>query len=165
MRDDTGFGIIMIEHGLQALSDSGQSLPAVCHYGTYSKIIDFNQLDNGMLGITVRGERKFVVLDHFEGPNRLMMAEVEYLMDEELLPLPQQHEHLASLLGTLVEHEAVKKAGLDIDFGQALEVGARLTELLPCTNSQKQRLLEMRDPIARLGELDKLVKQMQSAKS
>ncbi len=165
MRENTGFGIIMIEEGEQVLQETVHSLPAVSHYGTYCRIIDFDQRQNGMLGITVQGERKFVILDQFEGQNRLMMAQVQFMEEEGKAPLPERHEHLASLLDTLVEHEAVKKSGLKIDFGEALEVGARLTELLPCPNSQKQRLLEMRDPLARLTELEKLIEQLQRTKA
>ncbi len=165
MRGDTGFGIIMIEEGEQVLQENVHSLPAVSHYGTYCRIIDFDQRPNGLLGIRVQGERKFVVQDQFEGQNRLMMAKVQFLEEEGNAPLPEQHEHLASLLDTLIEHEAVRKSGLQIDYGDALEVGARLTELLPCANSQKQRLLEMRDPIARLTELEKLIEQLQRTRA
>ena len=60
-------------------------------------------------------------------------------------------------------HEAVQRLGLDCDLGQAVEVGARLTELLPCPNHFKQRMLEMKDPLMRLGELDRLVERMQTS--
>ncbi len=168
MREDSGFGIIMIEHGEQALRTREQQLPSVSHYGTYCKIVDFDQGENGMLGITVEGQVKFVIRDQYEGENRLMMGDVQFLEQESHAPIPKQHAHLANLLGTLIDHrgmsEAVKKFGLEIDYDKALDVGARLTELLPCPNRHKQRLLEMKDPVARLTELEKLIERMQLSK-
>jgi len=61
----------------------------------------------------------------------------------------------------LLEHEAVEALRLNVDLDDASEVGGRLTELLPIPNDLKQRLLEMRNPIARLEDLDKLIVKMQ----
>ncbi len=168
MQEESGFGIVMIEHGEQALTTREQQLPSVSHYGTYCKIVDFDQRGNGMLGITVEGQVKFVIRDYYEGENRLMMGDVRFLEKENLAPIPDKHAHLANLLGTLIDHKGISKAlkdsGLEIDFAQALDVGARLTELLPCPNRYKQRLFEMKDPVARLGELEKLIERMQQSK-
>jgi Lon protease-like protein len=168
MQDDTGFGIVMIEQGEQALLAREQQLPSVSHYGTYCKIVDFDQRENGMLAITVEGQVKFVIRDHYEGENRLMMGDIRFLEKESQAPIPEKHAHLANLLGTLMDHEgiskAVKDSGLEIDFEEALDVGARLTELLPCPNRYKQRLFEMKDPVARLSELEKLIERMQQSK-
>lgn len=125
MRSDSGFGIVMIEDGEQVLRGNDQQLPAVSHYGTYVTIVDFDQRPNGMLGITVEGQVKFVIRDQYEETNRLMMAEVEYLEMEGKAPLPEQHEHLASLLDTLVQHEAVRNRDIEIDYSEAREVGSR----------------------------------------
>lgn len=167
MRDDTGFGIVMIEHGEQTLTRE-QQLPSVSHYGTHCKIVDFDQRGNGMLGITVEGQVKFVIRDYYEGENRLMMGDVRFLEKENQAPIPAKHAHLADLLGTLMDHEGISKAvedsGLEIDFEESLDVGARLTELLPCPNRYKQRLFEMKDPVARLSELEKLIERMQQSK-
>ena len=168
MQDDTGFGIVMIEDGEQTLSSREQQLPSVSHYGTYCKIVDFDQRGNGMLAITVEGQVKFVIRDHYEGENRLMMGDIRFLEKENHVPIPEKHAHLANLLGTLMDHEGISKAvqdsGLEIDFEESLDVGARLTELLPCPNRYKQRLFEMKDPVARLSELEKLIERMQQSK-
>ena len=91
-----------------------------------------------------------------------MKAEVEFLQMEEETPLPDQYGHLASLLETLVRHDAVKQG--DIEYGDARDVGWRLTELLPCPNRYKQRLLEIKDPVARLIEIEKIIQRMQRIK-
>ena len=50
-------------------------------------------------------------------------------------------------------------AGLNytIDYSAAGEVGARLVELLPLTIEEKQRLFEIKSPLVRLEELDKVI--------
>ena len=162
MRNDSGFGIVMIREGEQVLRDNEQQLPDIAHYGTWCRIVDFDQQPNGLLSILVEGQVKFVIRDQFEAENRLMQAAVEFLDTEEEAPLPEKHEHLANLLKTLAEHDAVRP--LEIDYTEARGVGWRLTELLPCPNSDKQRLLEMKDPLARLMEIEKIIQRMQRAK-
>ncbi len=161
LRNETGFGIVMIVEGEQVLGSPDDQLPMVSHCGTYVKIVDFDQLPNGMLSILVEGEKKFVIRDQYEQADRLMLANVEFLEMEEEVSVPEEQEHLSSLLESLMEHEAVQKLGLECNLDQAREVGARLTELLPSPNQFKQRLLEMKDPLVRLGEIDKLVERIQ----
>ena len=160
-REEAGLGIVMITDGDRVLASPDVQLPEISHYGTYCKIIDFDQSSNGMLSIIVEGDRKFVIRDQYEQPDRLMMSNVEFLAIEEEVAVPEERQHLSGLLESLMAHEAVQRLGLDCDLGQAVEVGARLTELLPCSNHVKQRMLEMKDPLERLGELDKLVERMQ----
>ena len=157
LRDSTGFGVIMITEGDQVLRDPEQQLPSVSRCGTYCTIADFDELPNGMLGIMAEGMKKFVIRDEYEQSDRLMMGDIEFLGDEKDVDMPTEKEHLSSLLESLMSHEAVQRVGLGCDMTQAVEVGARLTELLPCSNGFKQRMLEIKDPLVRLSELDKLV--------
>ena len=157
LRDGTGFGVIMITEGDQVLRDPEQQLPSVSRCGTYCTIADFDELPNGMLGIMAEGMKKFVIRDEYEQSDRLMMGDIEFLGDEKDVDMPAEKEHLSSLLESLMSHEAVQRVGLGCDMTQAVEVGARLTELLPCSNGFKQRMLEIKDPLVRLSELDKLV--------
>jgi Lon protease-like protein len=161
LREQTGFGVVMITDGDRILAGPDDQLPEISYCGTYCTIVDFDQSSNGMLSIVVIGNRKFVVRDQYEQPDRLMMSDVEFLAIEEEVAVPEERQHLSGLLESLMAHEAVRRLGLDCDLGRAVEVGSRLTELLPCPNHFKQRMLEMKDPLVRLGELDKLVKRMQ----
>ena len=164
MRDNAGFGVVLIEEGDQVLRGPEQQLPSVSHCGTYATIVDFDQNPNGTLGIMVEGQVKFVIRDQYETPDRLMMAQVEFLELEEQMPIPEHKQHLVNLLEMFMEHEAVQGLGLQINLEEAREVGSRLTELLPCPNHFKQRMLEMKNPLARLNELEKLIVRMQNAK-
>ena len=148
---------MMITEGDQVLRDLEQQLPSVSRYGTYCAIADFDELPKGMLGIMAEGMKKFVIRDEYEQSDRLMMGYIEFLGDEKDVDMPAEKEHLSSLLESLMSHEAVQRVGLGCDMTQAVEVGARLTELLPCSNGFKQRMLEIKDPLVRLSDLDKLV--------
>jgi len=165
LREGSGFGVIMITEGDQVLRDTEQQLPSVARCGTYCSIVDFDELPNGMLGIMAEGVKKFVIRDEYEQVDRLMMGDVEFLPDETPADMPDEQEHLLSLLESLMSHEAVQRLGLGCDMTQAGEVGARLTELLPCPNEFKQRMLEIKDPLIRLGELDKMVDTIQKRQS
>jgi Lon protease-like protein len=49
----------------------------------------------------------------------------------------------------------------EIDYTDASEVSARLTELLPLDNETKQSFFEMSDPIVRLSDLEAEVAKLQ----
>jgi Lon protease-like protein len=165
MRENVGFGVVLIEEGEQVLRDVEQQLPAIAHCGTYATIVDFDQNPNGTLGIVAEGQVKFAIRDQYETADRLMMAQVEFLELEETSEIPEAQQHLVSLLEMFLKHEAVQELDLTINFEEAREVSSRLAELLPCPNHFKQRMLEMKNPLARLNELEKLVVRMQSSKS
>jgi hypothetical protein len=163
LRNNVGFGVVMIREGQQMLAHRDEQLPSVAFTGTLATIVDFDEGPNGTLDILVQGQRKFVVRDQFEQADRLMLAQVEYLPDEAFFSVPEDKQHLASLLQSLIEHEAVQGLDLSIDFDSATDVGGRLTELLPLPNQFKQRMLEMKNSIARLSDLESLIERMQDA--
>ena len=161
LRDNGGFGVVMIEEGEQLLKSRDDQLPSVAYTGTYCTIIDFDQSDNGMLRILVEGQVKFVIRDQYENADRLMMADVEFLENEPLIAIPDDKAELAGLLENLLEHEAARGLQLEVNFECASDVGGRLAELLPLPNKLKQRLLEMKNPLARLSDLESVITQLQ----
>ena len=163
MREEIGFGMILIEEGQQVLKNAEQQLPSIAHCGTYCSIVDFDQQRNGLLQITVEGQTKFAVRDQYENPDRLMLAQVEFLPEEEDIPVPDNKQHLVNLLETLTQHKSVQQLGLSINFETARDVGGRLAELLPCPNDFKQRMLEMKNPVIRLSELERQLLRMQDS--
>lgn len=163
LKDNVGFGMVLIREGDQVLYYPDQQLPSVAHCGTYCTIVDFDQHSNGNLEVTVEGQVKFSIRDQYESADRLMLAQVEFLPLEDEVPIPKNKQHLVSLLESLTNHDAVKSLGLDVDFEDARDVSARLAELLPCSNDFKQRMLEIRHADVRLTELEKLILKMQNA--
>ncbi|MEQ9452704.1 MAG: LON peptidase substrate-binding domain-containing protein [Pseudomonadales bacterium] len=161
MKSDSGFGVVLIREGPEARLAKDQSQPEVFTTGTEARIIDFNQADNGLLGIVARGERKFVVQSTREQDDHLLIGQVEYLPPEpegELLP---EHEGLVQILKQLTEHPLVQKLDIEVEFEQARSVSLRLADLLPIEPEIKQSLLQLRWPRERLAELRRIVGKFQ----
>ena len=161
MREQSGFGVVLIRQGAEARRDPSDDQPECFDVGTEAQVVDFNQADNGLLGIVARGGRKFRVVGTREQTDHLLIGEVQYLPEEmagELLP---EHEPLVSMLKELAEHPLVQKLDLQLDFEEARSVSLRLAELLPIEPEIKQALLQIRWPKERLTELARIVRKFQ----
>ena len=76
MRNNSGFGVIWIRRGPEvAAGDTGE--PELGDYGTYARIVDWDQLPNGLLGITIEGAERFELARHHRADSGLVMGEVE----------------------------------------------------------------------------------------
>ncbi len=161
MREGIGFGVVLIRQGEDVLGHADAKLPEIFDVGTEARIIDFNQADNGLLGIVVEGARKFSVRQVRTQADRLMLGDVEFLADEPAGELAKEHEPLVEVLQELTSHPLIKKLNLQVNFSEARSVSLRLSELLPIEPEIKQSLLQMRWPRERLAELGRLVKKFQ----
>jgi Lon protease-like protein len=85
------------------------------------------------------------------------MGEVEWLPQEPALAVPGEYSQLGDTLRRAVDELAEQYQHVEKKFDDAAWVGARLTELLPIELNDKQALLELGDPIARLDALLGLV--------
>lgn len=121
--------------------------------GCEVSIADFDQLQNGLLGILAVGERKQQLFNPQQQADGLWIADAAGLPLEQRVAIPPDHQPLVELLKSLQKHPAVRGLYQDIDYTNAVEVGARLTELLPIHNERKQELFEMTEPLMRLGAL------------
>lgn len=162
LRDDAGFGVVLIRDGDEArLSDEFQS-PLVFQVGTEAKIVDFNQLSDGLLGIVAQGGRKFRLLESRVAEDNLQWGRVEFLAPETASPVGDEFEDLVTLLRELTQHPLVEKLKLEVDYDDARSVGCRLAELLPIEPEIKQSLLQLNTARERLAELDRLLEKLRS---
>ncbi|MEM7098481.1 MAG: LON peptidase substrate-binding domain-containing protein [Pseudomonadota bacterium] len=161
MRKGEGFGVVLIRQGPEARISKEVSQPDIFTTGTLARIVDFNQADNGLLGIVCRGERKFEVLSTHEQSDHLLIGEISWLDEEPTGELLEEHQPLVDVLKELSQHPLVKKLNVEIDFDQARSVSLRLADLLPIEPEIKQTLLQMRWPKERLNELLRLVRKFQ----
>jgi len=120
--------------------------------------VDWNQLPNGLLGITAEGQTTFKVLESWSEKNDLCWAEVEFSardsIDAEPVDVGEQFKEYVDLLRGLSRHPAIEELKLDISFENLREVAWRLSELLPIANRDKQALLELADPFDRLEQIE-----------
>ncbi|MFL1465275.1 LON peptidase substrate-binding domain-containing protein [Marinobacter sp. HN1S83] len=156
LKEDRGFVIVMLREGLETAKEA-----AFYDIGTYVRIIDFQQLDNGLLGITVEGQGKVSVIRSWQEPDGLNLGDVECLMDEIDCEVPERYTELPAVLKALFRHPVIRDLEMDVDYSDARDVGWRLTELLPLDKQEKQRLVELQDPIERLSRLQSLLEALE----
>lgn len=156
MKEDRGFVVVLLRDGAETGSKA-----VFYDVGTYVRIIDFQQLDNGLLGITVEGERKVSVVRSWQQDDGLNLGDVECLIAEAQSPVPDHYHELPSVLRALFRHPVVGDLGMEVDYEDARDVGWRLTELLPLDKQEKQRLAELQDPLERLNRLLELLEALE----
>lgn len=165
MRNEQGFGVVLIRSGTEARLAQDQDQPDIFSLGTEARIVDFNQTDNGLLGIVANGERKFVVHETTTQNDQLLVGQVEYLPEEPVGELLAQHQPLIDILRQLADHQLVREQvdqmNLNLDFDEARSVSFRLADLLPIEPEIKQALLQLRWPKERLNELLRIVSKFQ----
>ncbi|MCH8499208.1 MAG: LON peptidase substrate-binding domain-containing protein [Marinobacter sp.] len=155
LKDNSGFVVVLLQSGQEA-----GTVATFYDVGTYVDIIDFQQLDNGLLGIVVEGRQKVLVHNTWKQPDGLNLGQVDDLPAEPERVLPGQFRELSGVLQALMKHPVVRDLGMRVNFEDASQVGWRLTELLPLEAVEKQRLVEMQDPEARLQQLQILLDSM-----
>ena len=129
--------------------------------GCEVSIRDFDRLDNGLLGILAVGERKQQLFNPRQREDGLWLADAVDLPLESSDEVSVEHAGLVGLLKSLQMHPTVRGLYTEIDYTDASEVGARLTELLPFDNEVKQSFFEMEDSCKRLCELESEVAKLQ----
>ena len=152
MREQRPFGVLMIEEGEEA---GGVSTTATV--GCSARIVDFGALSDGLLGISCVGERRFRVQRVWRETDGLNVGAVEWIAPRAAIVVPQEYARLVATvrraLGELAEHyQHVERRFDDADW-----VGNRLAELLPIELADKQALLEIEDPLARLDALVSII--------
>ena len=148
-RSGEGFGVCLILEGHEA---GAPAIPAA--HGTEAVIVDFAMTDDGLLGITVEGRRRFQVERTRVRDDGLVVADVGWLPETAVQPVRAEHALLGVLLARIldkagIEHDGVGKGRL----AEADYVGWRLAEWLPLSAQERQVLLQVDDPHARLQQL------------
>lgn len=157
LKEDTGFAVVLISKGREV-----GAAPEIVSIGCLARIVDWYQLENGLLGITVEGTARVSIGKAQVQDDSLMMAEVEVL-EEQTVADHERLDSLVQLLKTLEQHPAVQHLGLNVDYRDLNSVLGCLCGLLPFSNSEKQYLLELNDMDMRLAAFTKLLKVLEGS--
>ena len=152
MREGRGFGVVARFPG------DSESEAWHARVGTEAIITDFSTLEDGLLGLQTRGQRRFSIAATSARSDGLLVGEVDWFGPEPARPVAPQHAALQTLVRELLRHEELARQ-LDVDTDNATSIGFALASVLPLSLSQAQQLLEIRDPAARLDALLPLVEQ------
>lgn len=156
-RNDGEFGVCLIMDGQEA---GEPTLPAAV--GSFARIIDFDTLPDGLLGISVTGTTRFRVQKTRIRSNGLVIGEVRRWPDEPDVQVPVEFSLLPTILERLAEQAGLSwRNGPRERYEDASWVGFRLAELLPLGDAERQHLLEITDPLERLAELRNAVPRFQ----
>ena len=148
LRQQSSFGVVLILEGAEV-----GAVAAMADTGTSARVVDFDTLTDGLLGIVCVGERRFRVLRRWQQDDGLHLAEVEYQSEEARQALPAEFAHLGELLRELLPRLGGAYAYVEAQFDDAGWVGNRWAEILPLTPTERLALLELADPLARLAQV------------
>ena len=133
--------------------------------GTLVEIIDFNDLPNGLLGITVKGATRVEI-------SSAEINEDDYHVGQ-IFPIPEptvddqallaKFPELINVLSQLKEHPKVRELPIDINLSSADSVSFHLGGLIPLSPLDKQLLLDAFDAGQRLNILSKLLDEISSS--
>lgn len=154
MKDLTGFGVVLLEQGREA---AGPQL-ATASIGTEARIVDFYQLDDGLLGLTCLGQQRFRLLRAWRQEDGLNLGEVEDLPADPELPVPQDCAHLAAVIRKAIPRLGDPYSFVEPCYDDAGWVANRIAELSPLEPPARQALLEAADPLERLRTLAPIIR-------
>ncbi len=159
-REGRPFGVNQI---LQGAETGAPATPAAV--GTLAHIRDFFALDGGLLGIRIEGGQRFrVERTRVRGDGQLR-ADIALWPDEPASPLPPEYGLLSTILDRLLTAFASDLVQ-PFDAPQlddASWVSMRLSEMLPLSPGERQKMLELGDPLERLAALNELLPRFQRA--
>ena len=146
--------IIVLQSKLESISDYGMSKK-----GTYVEIIDFNNLPNGLLGITVRSENKVNISNICQLEDGLHVADAKPEIDPEVddQAILAEYPEISNILTQLMKHPRISDLQIKVDFSSADSVAYNLAGLIPLSSFEKQNLLEAFDASQRMGILAKYI--------
>ena len=141
VKNNTGFGISLSKPNNDGFYD----------VGTYCKIADWEQMDDGLLGITARGKYRYRILNSRKEPDDLITADIETMEEPKFSDIPKELMPYSDFLKNLLDqypkfyHDDAPKY-----YSESGWVGSRLTEILPMPTQDKQVILETEDYLVRL---------------
>lgn len=159
LQNETGFVVVLISAGKEV----GER-PEVFTVGCYVDIVDWEPLDNGLLGITIEGRHRVAIAKPCAQDDGLLMAQVKPLHDEITSQplLLEEYSDLVDTLKHLEQHPFISSQKMRFNYNNCLDVCNKLSYLLPTSNQVRQSLLEMDGLEQRMQVLRTTIAQLQT---
>lgn len=152
MREGGEFGVVLIVQG----GEVGE-VAHLAKVGCSARIVDFEKLPDGLLGIMCRGERRFHLHGRQIREDGLNIGDIDWLIDGPDVPLGAEHQALGRVLKRVIGEYGALQRFIQPDFDHVAWVSYRLAELLPLSKATQQSMLEIADPMERLQQLAPMV--------
>lgn len=151
LREQTGFAVVLVSG-----SDEASAATSFAATGTEARIVDFDRLEDGLLGISCIGRERVRVVEAWREADGLNRGRVLDIQADPVVPVPPDQVWL-----TEVVMQVLPAAGDTYRHVErrddAAWIANRLAELLPLTLADRQTLLELADPLERLAVLEPAV--------
>jgi Lon protease-like protein len=147
MKNAEPFGVVWIRSGSE-VAQVERTGPDLGDYGTCARIVDWDQLPNGLLGITIEGAERFDLFETSVRDNGLVVGEVALKQPPEPDPMREEWQSLLDVMN------------LPVDHGDAWSIAYTLLQLLPLEEHVKYELLGLDDIEELMGELDVILNQI-----
>jgi hypothetical protein len=159
MRSSTPFGVVWIRRGAEVVQ-RGRASPDLGDYGTCAHIVDWDQLPNGLLGITIEADERFELYETSIRSNGLIVGQVELKPAITPAPMSDVWASLLDVLRSLETHPHVERMNLRVDYNDAWQVAYTLVQLLPLDEALKYELLGIESIDVLMAELQTLLNQI-----
>ena len=149
LQNDSGFGACM-------LAEDGKTLLPM---GTRCKIVDFETLEDGLLGVTIVGIEKFELGTYIIEEDGLKRGNVTLVPCWKSQPISAALQKFTTILKDLLAEypEHLSQYTLD-DFNNLTWVCQRWIEILPLTPAEKQHCIAAKDHQLALTMLSNVLK-------
>ena len=139
--------------------DNSASSQKILPVGTHVEIVDFTQLEDGLLGITVRGVQFFKVHSIQTEDDGLRVGQCELWREPAKIRQEMDMEHLSTRLHELFgDYPELSNLYDNLALDDPRWVMYRWIELLPIAAEQKQNLIEDQQLKSAHGYLVDLIK-------
>ena len=159
MKTDSAFGVVWIRRGAE-IAQRGSASPQLGDYGTTARIVDWDQLPNGLLGLTIQGGQRFDLGATAVRANGLVVGQVELRPQLEPVALEPRWQSLLVILHSLETHPQIQRMALQLDYDDAWQVACTLIQLLPLDEALKYQLLGIDSIESLMVELDTILNQI-----
>jgi Lon protease-like protein len=159
MKSEQPFGNVWIRRGSE-VPQQGRASAELGDWGTLARIVDWDQLPNGLLGITIQGEGRFDLYETQVQSNGLVLGQVEYRDPPVAAGMLPQWQSMSDVLQSLETHPHVQGMQLQVDYTDAWQVAWTLIQLLPLDEYIKYELLGLNTIEEVMAELDLILNQI-----
>ncbi|MDB5819093.1 MAG: hypothetical protein JWQ11_2733 [Rhizobacter sp.] len=161
MRRNSAFGVVALVAGSEVKRHEETEITFE-HVGVCAELIDVDAEQSGILVVKCKGTRRFTVHSSTQMPDGLWVARASFLPDDETVELTDADTLQRTARGLESAVATLKEQGAEpflepFHFDNAGWVANRWCEILPISQSAKQKLMELPDATVRLQLVDEFL--------
>lgn len=156
LREQSGFGVVALRQGAE-VQGRGRESVAFEHVGVLAELGEVDSPQPNILQVQCHGTRRFRVESTQQRSNGMWVAQARLLEDDPLLaPSEPLHAAVRGLANAIAK---LRQQGSEpflspFHFDDAGWVANRWCEILPISQTAKQKLMELDEPLTRLQLVD-----------